>query len=275
MKLEVYIRANCRARSEDTIKLYLREAKRFQGWLGTRALDLEAVLAYEAWLKSKFQANSLSNKIVGVNLYLAWKDTTFRIRRPPKEIAANPKLVSDPEYRAILSRIEDAEERLAVRLLHDTGFRPSDVVSIRLEDIANEDGVTIIRRATIKTGTLAESILTMETAAELAEFVKKSGVSDHIFRGETDKPHRHRTWPNGVLRKHGAEGITPRTFRRTLATNWGDDLKSLMSQAGWSDAKTILTHYRRDVRERHLREFEKAVGAARESGPDPDVPGYG
>ena|SRR2546426_6029767 len=76
---------------------------------------------------------------------------------------------------------------------------------------------------------IAESILTKETAVELAEYVQAAGVSAYVFRGETDKPHRHRTWPNAVLRKHRAEGISPRTFRRTLARNWGDDLKSLMS----------------------------------------------
>jgi len=275
MKLEAFVRANCRARSDETIGLYLRECKRFQGWLGTRSLDLETIQEYEAWLRSKFRANSLSNKVVGVNLYLKWKGLDARIRRPPKEIAANPKLVTDKEYREILTRITNPEERLAIRLLHDSGLRPSDVVDIRLADIATEDGLTIVRRRTQKTGTIAESILTKETAVELAEYVKAAGVTNYVFRGETDKPHRHRTWPNSVLRKHHAEGISPRTFRRTLATNWGDDLKSLMSQAGWSDAKTILTHYRRDVRERHLREFEKAVGTARDPEPDPELPGYG
>ena len=133
----------------------------------------------------------------------------------------------------------------------------------------------MIRRRTQKTGTIAESVLTKETASELAAFINATGAMDYVFRGETDKPHRHRTWPNAVLRKHHAEGITPRTFRRTLATNWGDDLRSLMSQGGWSDPKTILLHYRRDVRERHLREFEKAVGPARDPEPDSDLPGYG
>jgi len=275
MKFDTFVRAHSRARTEESVRLYLREAKRFQGWLGTRALTLEAVQEYEAWLTSKFRQNSLSNKVIGVNLYLQWKGLDARIRRPPKEIAANPKLVKAEEYAAILKRIENAEERLVVRLLHDTGLRPSDIVNLRLADLATEEGVTLIRRRTQKTGTICESVVTMETAEELAEYVKKSGVTDHVFRGETDKPHRHRTWPNAVLRKHHAEGITPRTFRRTLATNWGPDIRSLMSQGGWSDPKTVLLHYRRDVRERHLREFEKAVGAARESESDPELPGYG
>lgn len=275
MKFDVFIRAQSRARTEETVRIYVREAKRFQGWLGTRPLTLEAVQEYEAWLKSKFRQNSLSNNVIGVNLYLKWKGLDARIRRPPKEITANPKLISDSEYRAVLSRIENPEERLVVRLLRDTGLRPSDVVGIRLADLATEDGVTVIRKTTQKTGTIAESVLSRETAEELHAYIRSAGVSDYVFRGETDRPHRHRTWPNGVLRKHHAEGVTPRTFRRTLATNWGEDLRSLMSQGGWSDPKTILLHYRRDVRERHIREAEKVIGAVRDDDPDPGLPGYG
>ena len=275
MKFDVFIRANSRARTDETVRLYQREAKRFQGWLGTRPLALEAVQEYEAWLRSKFRQNSLSNKVIGVNLYLKWKGLDARIRRPPKEIAANPKLVTDKEYRGLLERIEDAEERLIVRLLHDTGMRPSDIVSLRLADLANEDDVVLLRRRTQKTGTIAESVLSRETATELHDYIEKSGVTDHIFRGETDQPHRHRTWPNAVLRKHHAEGITPRTFRRTLATNWSDDIRSLMSQAGWSDPKTILLHYRRDVLSRHVREAEKVIGPVRDSDEDDGLPGYG
>ena len=208
VKLDVFVRANSRARTEETVRLYLREAKRFQGWLGTRPLSLEAVQEYDAWLRAKFRLNSLSNKVIGVNLYLKWKGLDARIRRPPKEIAANPKLVSDKEYRALLERIQSAEERLCVRLLHDSGLRPSDIVDVRLSDLATEEGVTLIRRRTQKTGTIAESVLSRETASELADYIEKSGVTDHIFRGETDQPHRHRTWPNGVLRKHGPAGTT-------------------------------------------------------------------
>src|SRR5438876_8445648 len=173
MKFDTFVRAHSRARTEESVRLYLREAKRFQGWLGTRALTLEAVQEYEAWLTSKFRQNSLSNKVIGVNLYLKWKGIDARIRRPPKEIAANPKLVKSDEYAAILRRIEDAEERLVVRLLHDTGLRPSDIVNVRLADLATEDGVTLIRMRTQKTGTLAEPVLTRETAAELHDYIER------------------------------------------------------------------------------------------------------
>ena len=274
VKLEAFLRQNSRARNEGTFCIYLKEIKRFQGWLGARPLTTEAVFEYDQWLRSKFKPNSLSNKVIGVNLYLKWRGVDRRIQRPPKEITPNAKLVTDAEYQKLLERIPAAEERLVVRLLHDTGLRPSDIVDLRLTDLDTSDGLTVIRKRTQKTGTICASYLTKETAEELAAFVTAKGVVDYVFPGES-KPWRHRTWPNQILRKYHADSITPRTFRRTLATNWDDDLRSLMSQSGWSDPKTILTHYRRDVRERHLRSFEKAVGPARDPDPEDDVPGYG
>ena len=273
MKLEAFIAANSTGAPE-TVKLYLRVIRQFTGWLGSRALSAETLVEYEAWLRSRYRPNSLYNKVCALNLYLKWRKTELRVRRPPREYVANPRLITPSEYAEIVGRITDPMERLVVRLLHDSLLRPSDVVSIRLADLDTSEGVTIVRMRTKKTGSVSESILTKETADELADYVRKSGVSDYLFPGDGG-PHRNRTWPNQVLRKHHADGISPRTFRRTGATRWGDDITSLMAQGGWTDPQTVLKHYRKNVRARHLREFEAAVGPAKDEDPDDGLPGYG
>src|SRR2546421_3666972 len=166
-------------------------------------------------MRARYKANSLSNKVTGVNLYLKWRGTDFKMRRPPKQVIANPKLISEDEYRAVLARITDPAEHLVVRILHDSLLRPSDVVRIQIADLDTSEGVTVIRKMTQKTGAVSESMLTRETAAELAAYVASGRVKDYLFPGESERPCRHRTWPNAVLRKYGANGITPRTFRRT------------------------------------------------------------
>ena len=271
MNLDAFIRNRSRG-NEETIKLYRKEIGRFLGWLGSRQLTMDAVTEYEAWLRTRYKSNSLSSKVPAVNLYLEHKGVDFRMRRSAKEYAANPRLVKPGEYEALIERIEDPAERLVVRLLHDSMLRPSDVVTLRVADLADVQGVTVIRRKTIKTGRVSNSYLTVETTAELQAYIKANGITEYLFTVDGVRA-RHRTWPNVVLRRHGAEGITPRTFRRTGATNWTDDLASLMSQGAWTDPKTILAHYRRDVHERHLQAFEKAIGKATEK-EDDDVPGY-
>jgi integrase len=258
----------------ETRKRYEAVVKSFNGWRGSRSLTDATVQEYREKLLGDYKPNSLSNMVAAINLYLESKGVEARVKRPPKEIAANPKLVKPDEYAALLARIPSAEERLAVRLLHDTGLRPSDIVSVRLSDLDTTDGITSVRKRTRKTGAVTDSLLSKETATELKAYVEAAGVTDFIFRGETDRPHRHRTWPNHVLAKYGADGITPRTFRRTLATNWTEDTTSLMAQGGWTDSKTIFLHYRRDVRARHVQAFEKAVGPVREPEPDDEPQGY-
>lgn len=315
-----------RVTNPETRKRYDAVVRSFRGWLGSRPLNDLTVAEYREKLLSDFKPNSLSNMVAAINLHLESKGLESRMKRPPKEIAANPKIISDKEYEELLSRIPYLDERLVIRLLHDTGLRPSDVVSIRLEDIDRSEGVTSIRKRTRKTGAVTDSILTKETVAELEAYIKETGRlrEDYLFRGAlpiwthremeaqarkivrdggvdlgelgffpspdledawgkvvqtTDtcgvrSEHRHRTWPNAVLRKYGAEGITPRTFRRTLATNWTEDTTSLMAQGGWTDSKTIFLHYRRDVRARHIAAAEKTLGRVRDPDPEDDPPGY-
>lgn len=66
---EAYLKAHA-SQNPDTLKLYGREAKGFTSWLAGRKLTLDTVQEYEAWLRARFKPNSLSNKVVGVNLYL-------------------------------------------------------------------------------------------------------------------------------------------------------------------------------------------------------------
>src|SRR2546426_877822 len=186
VKLEAFIRAHSSGNPE-TVNLYLRECRRFTGWLGPRALTLEAVQEYQGWLQGKYRANSLQNKAAAVNLYLKWKGTDYRIKRPRPEVLANPKLITDAEYEALIGAVTDPAERLVVRILHDSFLRPSDVVNVRLSDIDRSEGVTCIRKETRKTGAISESFLTKETAAELEAYIKSARIADYLFPGENGR----------------------------------------------------------------------------------------
>src|SRR2546428_1279008 len=109
--------------------------------------------------------------VAAINLYLESKGVEARARRPPKEIAANPKLVKADEYAALLARIPNAEERLAVRLLHDTGLRPSDAVAVRLSDLDTTDRITSVPKRTRKTRAVTGPPPRKGTPAEFKAYV--------------------------------------------------------------------------------------------------------
>jgi integrase len=276
MKLEAFVREKVRGNGQ-TVSRYLGSIRRFRGWLGTRPLNLEAVREYETWLAARFKANSRIPMAVAVNLFLEWNGIpsegqgSYRMRTPAKEIPANPRMVKPEAYTAFLARVENPAERLIVRLLHDSFLRPSDLVSLRVSELADVEGMTAIRKTTRKAGVMSNSLLTAETAAELRAFIAERGITDYLFEQGPGRP-RHRTWPNHVLTKHGFQG-SPRDFRRTGATNWSDDITSLMAQGGWADPKTVLMHYRKDLTARHVKAFEASVGRASDR-PEEEPSGY-
>ena len=168
-------------------------------------------------------------------------------------------------------------ERLAVRLSHDTGWSPSDIVQIRKADMDRGD-FTVIRKMRQKTRVSAEAVLERETAAKLRTSLEDHPNANYIFPSDRRKgrPNRNRTWVNAVLKRHGAT-FTSRVCRSNPATAWpGDDIKGLMVRGGWTDPKTIFSHYRGNLRERQVGSFESAFGRqAKDRDPDDGLPGYG
>src|SRR2546428_674981 len=263
MTFKAFIRANARGPIEDeTLERYDEDRRELAGRLGPRRLTEETVQELEAWLKSKYpNANTQQRKITAANWLFRWKGTDFRIRRPPKEYNTHPRTIAPEDYRAVLARITEPMERLAVRLSRDTLWSPTDVAAIRKADV-DFGNPTIVRKVRQKTGAHAEAVVEMETADELRAYLESNPELEYIFPGDRrqGKPHRNRTWVNAVLKRHGAT-FTPRMFRSSGATLWpGDDIKGLMTQGGWTDPKTIFRYYRGNIREVQVRSFEAAMG---------------
>ncbi len=277
VKFEAFIRENARV-NDATVKRYVDVARSFQGWVGSRPLNLETLQDGERWLNERYKPNSMSNVATAVNLWLRWKGhTEFRVRRPPKEFNPRPRTIDDKEYRGLLARIADPMDRLAVRLSHDAGWSPSDVVAVCREDCDVAAAIAVVRKVRQKTHVIAEAVLEKETADDLRAYLASNPDLDYLFPGDRRqaRPHRNRTWVNALLKRYGAT-FSPRAFRSNLATVWpGDDIKGLMVQGGWSDSKTIFSHYRGNLRERQVGSFEAAMGRpARDREPDDELAGY-
>jgi integrase len=120
-----------------------------------------------------------------------------------------------------------------------------------------------------KTGTFVSPYLRPETGVVLRQYIAAYRPRTYLFEASPGKPF-HRRWTLEILRRACKatglpEDITPRAFRRTLATNWRGDIKDLMAQGGWKDSKTIFKHYRLVDEDRHLQGFEKTFGPSEPS----------
>lgn len=272
MNLGTFLRERSRG-NPATLARYEKAIQRFRGWLGSRTLSLEAVHEYEDWLGKKYSQNSRIPETVAVNLYLAHVKSEYRLRSPTKYVNPNPKHVEPGEYAAGLERAKDPEHRVLLMLERESVLLPREIVTLRLSELDAHGERFIIRKLRAKTGAQIASVLTPETSAVIREYVASRGLTDYIFPATsraTKKPHRERTWPAKVHAKLGLT-FTPRAFRGTGATDWSDDMPSLMLQGGWKDPKTVLTYYRRDKLDRHIQAHDRAMGRGRVQ--KPPIPG--
>ena len=265
--------------SEDTLKRYetivfvgTRTVTGFLPWLAGQPINAETVAAYhETVLLKKYAQNSRVPICSGLNWYLRWKrirdedgeDLRFPI--PGTAAAENARVITDEEYAMLLRHLRskgDLRELAAVMVQHDTGLRPCDVASVPLGLLdLDGDRPRIRGKRQQKTKAFVSPFLQKETAHVVRRYLEACRPRTYLFEVEPDRPF-HRRWILEVLRRACKasglpEDITPRTFRRTLATNWKGDIKDLMAQGGWRDSKTIFRHYKLLDEERHYRGFEE------------------
>ncbi len=184
---------------------------------------------------------------------------------PAKEVHHRKPVVSAQGWRELEPLIRartNPREYACIRVLRDSGLRPSDVVSIRLEELRLHDGAPRIEETTQKAGVPVYSRITRKTAAILAQYLAHYKPRTYLFESEPGKPY-WRAWPWWILtQKCGLDGkgdssrVTPRIFRRTLATRWQGDLKGLLAQGGWKDPKTVQVHYQQHRTSQHDLDYD-------------------
>ena len=136
----------------------------------------------------------------------------------------------------------------------------SDLVRVSLDEVHLDDSDPRIVRTRAKTGAPIVARVSLSTADLVRRYLDDGRPKSYLFESRPGK-HYRRQWPYEVLRRHGVpRDITPRTFRRTLATVWPGDLKTLQHQGGWKDPKTILTHYVQQRNDVHRQTVDVLFG---------------
>ena len=253
---------------EETLRRYWKYAKDLIDWLGPREIDEQTLARYNAALKRKYARNSriVTNSAINWLLrMLRAKDNegeSLRLRIPAKETSPHGRLVSESEWQQISRHARtrlDLRECVLVYLLRESLLRPSDIVRVRLSNLDLEsDPPAIVKLIQRKTKFVASPRISLETGRLIKKYLKTYRPLEYLFEGKPGRPF-HRGWPTETLRRitHaiGIRGITPRTFRRTGATEWEGRVATLQLQGGWKDAKTIYRHYLKYREEDHVEDF--------------------
>jgi integrase/recombinase XerD len=265
--------------AKNTLEAYRRDLRLFGEWLAkqSRALDgateadIAAYLAHRhrgaAAPRASTQARLLSSLKRFYRFLLRERrieaDPTAKLD-PPKRAPRFPKSLSEADVEALLGA-PDADaarglrDRAMLETLYATGLRVSELVRLKLVEVALDMGVVRVfgkgtKERLVPLGEEAAAWLTRYLAQGRAALLA-GGASDYVFVTARGGPMtRQAFWL--LVKRYAAQAIpgrslSPHTLRHAFAThllNHGADLRVVQMLLGHADISTtqIYTHVARE-----------------------------
>lgn len=270
--------------SANTLAAYRRDLAHLSHWLGLRGRSLDSadraeLLSYLAEVAPRLKTSSLARLLSSVRRFYRHLlregrltvDPTFDLARP-KLPRVLPTLLSEAEVEALLAapRVDEPlglRDRAMLETLYATGLRVSELVGLRLEQMAREVGVVRVmgkgaKERVVPLGEVALEWIEryLEQARPLLSAGRPSPALFVTVRGGAMT--RQMFWK--IVRHHARvagirKPISPHTLRHAFAThllNHGADLRVVQMLLGHADISTtqIYTHVARArLKELHAR----------------------
>ncbi|MCX7891692.1 MAG: site-specific tyrosine recombinase XerD [Burkholderiales bacterium] len=265
--------------ARNTLEAYRRDLRLFGEWLAARGrsltlateADVAGYLAHRhagpAAPRASTQAR-LASSLKRLYRFLAREgrisaDPTARLD-PPKRAPRFPRSLSEADVEALLGAPDPGtplglRDRAMLETLYATGLRVSELVHLKLVEVALDMGVVRIlgKGARERLVPLGE-----EAAAWLVRYLREArtailgrAASDYVFVTSRGAPMtRQAFW--SLLKRHAARSVpgrelSPHTLRHAFAThllNHGADLRAVQMLLGHADISTtqIYTHVARE-----------------------------
>ena len=129
-------------KSENTQQKYLRDVTAFAAWLGTRAADKAAVLAYKQMLVASYAPASVNAALSSLNsffTFLEWHDCRVKMLKIQRQIFANrEKELTKAEYERLLSAAKQRKNQRLYYLMQtvcSTGIRISELRFVTVDAV--------------------------------------------------------------------------------------------------------------------------------------------
>ncbi len=196
------------ARTEETYLHWIKRFIRFNGKRHPRDLGAVEVTTFLSYLANSANvAASTQNLALAAILFLykevlavelPWLKDVVRAKKPRRL----PTVLSVPEVEALLSRLDDDEAGLVVRLLYGTGMRVMEALRLRVKDVEFERRQLIVREG--KGGKDRVTVLPQQLQAPLqAQLTLRRTVFDRdLVAGKAS------VWlPDALARKYPSAAV--------------------------------------------------------------------
>lgn len=279
-------------RSPHSIRAYLSDLRQFAAWFGDHAgesLVLEAITEYDVqdWrdhLAARSQPSTVNRKLAALRALFRWAVETGHVRRDPSlhvngidQQPLAPKGLARRDLTRILRKARQGPARDAALLefLAATGLRASEVAAARIRDLElgpRSGWVTVrgkgrkLRRVPIHASArralrdyLQERGFPSDGALKAAQEERSEEPLFLSQKGGTITPYAIWYTVKKYARAAGVEGVSPHTFRHTVATRLVRD-----PQVDLVTAATYLGHRRLDTTARYSQPSEEDLAEAAE-----------
>jgi len=174
------------------------------------------------------------------------KDPTSIIKRPRKERKL-PRILTKSEIKKLFDFLDTEKSKLMVSLIYACGFRVSELVELKIEDINLDEKIGYVRQSKGKKDRVFN--IPNFLLDELKDHIKKGKEQIYLFTGRNGKLSTRNLQKivSTAARRANLKGIHCHTLRHSFATHLledGVDIRKIQELLGHSDLSTtqIYTH---------------------------------
>jgi len=259
--------------ADNTVLAYRRDLRRFFTWLGSKELisiTIRELADYPAWLVERGLAPaSVARHVVSLKMFFNYLQLEGLLRDNPVELLGSPKLwqrVPHVLSAEMVDRLLDGptrrdacwrRDRALLELLYATGCRASEISTLRLDDVHQQQGFCVCRgkgnkQRVVPLGARAIAAVEDYLRHERGELAAAAPVPVPwlLLSRRGIRLGRQRIWEllKRYARRAGATShVSPHTMRHSFATHLvagGADIRQVQEMLGHSSIATtqIYTH---------------------------------
>ena len=261
--------------AKNSLSSYATDLRRFGHWLGDQALELDRVERihlvkyFQSLRAAGISARSVARALAAIRGLFRFLVSERHLKADPTENVENPKIwtslpksILSSEVDALLAApdrttTDGLRDAAMLELLYATGLRVSELIRVRIDDLAMDAGFL----RTIGKGS-KERIVPFGDAAKAAilSYLERGRpdldkhADPHLFLSKLGRPMSRQAFWMKIVRHAREAGIrthiSPHVLRHSFATHLlenGADLRSVQMMLGHADISTtqIYTHVSR------------------------------